>query len=252
MRFRLGVAASLVDINRFPAAVEELQEERRVLLIGALVREHALEVSPRSSRRRLRCSSDTTRVIADPMVRKQRHRRWQPRARQPRQQSPGDMLAYDATVIARGNGGERTIAIDDFFAGLFENSLHPGEILVEIRVPRPSAGSGGAYTKLERKVGDYATAAVAVQLRLDGGLIVAARVGLTNVNPVPMRAKGAEAILVGKAPSAELYERAGIAAAAECDPSATSAAGSTTSATWSESSPGARSPRPSRAPREPQ
>ena len=130
------------------------------------------------------------------------------------------MLAYEATVVAKGPNGERTIPIDDFFTGLFENALGEDEILTEIRIPKPAANSGGAYIKMERKVGDYAISAAAVQLRLEGDTVKEARIGLTNVSAVPMRAKGAEAALVGKAASDAVLEAAGKAAAAECDPSA--------------------------------
>src|ERR1051325_7577902 len=108
------------------------------------------------------------------------------------------MLAYGARVVVRGAKGSRTIAIDDLFVGLFETSLAPGEILTEIRIPKPAAGSGGAYLKIERKVGDYAVAAVAVQLELAGGTTIKhIRIGLTNVSAIPMRAKAAEAALTG-------------------------------------------------------
>ncbi|MCB0005176.1 MAG: FAD binding domain-containing protein [Anaerolineales bacterium] len=119
-----------------------------------------------------------------------------------------------------GPAGSRTIAIDDFFTDLFENALSEDEILTEIRIPRPGAGSGGAYIKLERKVGDYAISAVAVQLTMQDGVCTAARVGLTNVSPVPMRSAGAEAALVGSRLTDADLEAAGQAAAAECDPSA--------------------------------
>ncbi len=98
--------------------------------------------------------------------------------------------------------------------------MQPGEVLTEIRIPKPAPGSGGAYLKLERKVGDYAVAAVAVQLQLAGGTVSRVRIGLTNVGPVPRRAKNAEAALAGKAPTDDVVEAAGQAAAAECDPSA--------------------------------
>jgi carbon-monoxide dehydrogenase medium subunit len=122
--------------------------------------------------------------------------------------------------VARGPGGARTIPIDEFFVGLFENSLRPGEILVEIRIPTPPQGSGGAYLKLERKIGDYATAGVAVQLRLEGGVCKAARIGLTNVGSTPMRATGAESAVAGKKLDAATVEAAGRAAAAQCEPTA--------------------------------
>src|SRR4029078_7123779 len=104
--------------------------------------------------------------------------------------------------------------------GLFETSLVPGEILTEIRIPKPAAGSGGAYLKIERKVGDYAVAAVAVQLELAGKTVKSVRLGLTNVSAIPMRAKNAEAALAGKPLTEDVLEAAGKAAAAECDPSA--------------------------------
>jgi carbon-monoxide dehydrogenase medium subunit len=102
---------------------------------------------------------------------------------------------------------------------LFENSLADNEILKEIRIPAPGAGSGGAYTKIERKVGDYAVAAVAVQLQMDGQTCTSARIGLTNVSAVPMRATEAEAALTGKTLSEENIKAAGQAAAQACDPS---------------------------------
>jgi carbon-monoxide dehydrogenase medium subunit len=129
------------------------------------------------------------------------------------------MLAYNAHVIAVGRNSTRTIPIDNFFVDLFTNSMHADEILTEIRIPKPAARSGGAYVKLERKVGDYAISAVAVQLTLDGNRCVAARIGLTNVNPVPMRAKNAEQSLISNSLTDNVIEAAGAAAAAECDPS---------------------------------
>jgi carbon-monoxide dehydrogenase medium subunit len=137
----------------------------------------------------------------------------------PANDHPAVMLAYGAEVVAQGPNGRRTIAIDDFFTGLFENSLADNEILIEIRIPKPGANSGGAYVKVERKVGDYAVSAAAVQLTMAGNTCTAARIGLTNVSPVPMRAKNAEQALIGQALTDDIIEAAGQAAAAECDPS---------------------------------
>ncbi len=164
--------------------------------------------------------ADTARVVADPLVRNLATVGGNVAHADPANDHPATMLAYGATVVARGPGGERTIAIDDFFTDLFENALEPGEILTEIRIPTPGANDGGAYVKLERKVGDYAISAVAVQLTLDGDEVSAARIGLTNVSPVPMRATDAEQALVGSAASGDAIEAAGKAAAAQCDPSA--------------------------------
>jgi carbon-monoxide dehydrogenase medium subunit len=218
MRFRLASPGALVDLGRI-GGLSYVEERGDHLAIGALTREHALERSD-IIERSYPLLLDTARVIADPLVRNKATVGGNLAHADPANDHPATMLAYNAKVVARGPGGERTIAIDDLFIGLFETSLAPGEILTEIRVPRPTAASGGAYLKIERKVGDYALAAIAVQLELAGGAIKQIRIGLTNVSPIPMRAKAAEAALVGKKPTDDALEAAGKAAAAECDPSA--------------------------------
>lgn len=217
MRFRLAVPETLVDINRL-ADLAYIREEGSELAIGALTRESAIEES-QVVRQRFPLLADAAAVIADPLVRNLATVGGNLAHADPANDHPAVMLAYDATIVAHGPGGERRIAIDDFFVDLFESALAGDEILTEVRVPTPGPGAGGAYLKLERKVGDYAVSAVAVQLTLAGEAIGAARVALTNVNPVPMRARGAEAALIGQRPSAEVLEAAGAAAAAECDPS---------------------------------
>jgi carbon-monoxide dehydrogenase medium subunit len=218
MRFRLASPEVLVDINRI-AGLAYVEERGDHLAIGALAREVALEDCPivASSYPMLR---DAAKVIADPIVRNRATVAGNLAHADPANDHPAVMLAYAAKVIARGPAGQREIAIDDFFVGLFENSLEPGELLTEIRIPKPGPGSGGAYLKIERKVGDYAVAGVAVQLRWAGGKIAEIRIGLTNVAAVPMRAKNAEAALLGTTGDEAALEAAGCKAAAECDPTA--------------------------------
>jgi aerobic carbon-monoxide dehydrogenase medium subunit len=218
MRFRLASPEILVDINRL-RDLSYVEERGDHLAIGALTREHQLEESPVVARSYL-LLLDTARVVADPLVRNRATVGGNLAHADPANDHPATMLAYDATIAARGPAGTRTIPIDHFFVGLFENSLQPGEVLTEIRIFKPAPGSGGAYLKLERKVGDYAVAAVAVQLQLAGGVVGAVRIGLTNVGPVPARAQNAEAALAGKVATDDVVEAAGRAAAAECDPSA--------------------------------
>lgn len=218
MRFRLALPAHLVDINGI-GGLSYVREDGDRLRIGALTRESELEDSE-LVRERYPLLADTARVIADPLVRNLATVGGNIAHADPANDHPATLLAYGAEVVARGPAGERTIAIDDFFTGLFENALEAGEILTEIRVPAPRPGSGGAYVKLERKVGDFAISAVAVQLTVDGGRIADARVALTNVSPAPMRSSGAEEALRGATPDDDVLEAAGAAAAAECDPSA--------------------------------
>jgi carbon-monoxide dehydrogenase medium subunit len=218
MRFRLAMPGTLIDINRI-RGLSYVEERGDHLAIGALTREYLLEESPVVAKS-YPLLHDTAKVIADPLVRNQATVGGNLAHADPANDHPATMLAYGAQIVARGAKGMRTIKIDDFFVGLFESSLAKGELLVEIRIPKPVAGSGGAYLKIERKVGDYAVAAVAVQLEMAAGSIKTVRVGLTNVCPVPSRAKNAETALTGKAATEEVLEAAGKAAAAECDPSA--------------------------------
>jgi carbon-monoxide dehydrogenase medium subunit len=117
--------------------------------------------------------------------------------------------------VAQGPDGERTIPIDDFLEGPFTTTLAPDEVITEVRVPDPGARSSGTYLKLERKVGDYATAAVAVQVSLDNGHVGEAGIALTAVGPTNLRATAAEDALRGAEPTdAAIVEAARLAAEA--------------------------------------
>jgi len=216
MRFRLAEPGTLVDINRL-SDLAYLREEGGHLAIGALTRESELENSELLAKR-YPILADVSKVIADPLVRNRGTVGGNLAHSDPANDHPAVMLAVGATIVARGRKDTREIPIDDFFIGIFENALEANELLIEIRVPTPAKGQGGAYEKVERKVGDYATSGVAVSVTMEGDTCKAARIGLTNVSTVPMRAKGAEAALVGKQVTEAVLEAAGKAAAAECDP----------------------------------
>jgi len=218
MRFRLASPTLLIDINKL-TGLEYVREEDGYLAIGALTRESMLEESAMLART-YPLLSDAARVIADPLVRNRATVGGNIAHADPANDHPAVMLAYGAQVLVRGTGGTRIIPVDELFVGLFETSLRPGELLVEIRIPKPPANSGGAYIKNERKVGDYAVSAVAVQLTMNGTTCATARIALTNVSPVPMRALNAEQALIGQPLNDDVLEAAGRAAAAECDPSA--------------------------------
>jgi carbon-monoxide dehydrogenase medium subunit len=217
MRFRLALPERLIDINTIDG-LEYIREDDGHLMIGALTREADLEESA-LVQGKYHLLADAARVIADPVVRNRATVGGNLAHADPANDHPAVMLAYNAELIALGPNGTRAIAIDDFFVDLFENALADNEILTEIRIPTPGPGSGGAYYKVERKVGDYAISATAVQLTMSGNTCTAARIGLTNVSAVPMRATGAEQALIGKQITDEVLEAAGRAAAAECDPS---------------------------------
>ena len=217
MRFRLSMPPILIDLNGIEG-LEYVREDNGHLAIGAMTREVALEESS-LVQSRFPILADAARVIADPVVRNRATVGGNIAHADPANDHPAVMLAYNAEVIALGPKGTRVIPIDKFFVDLFENALSDDEILTEIRIPTPGANSGGAYVKMERKVGDYAISAIAVKLTLNGNTCTSARIGLTNVSPAPMRAKNAEQALAGQALTDEVIEAAGVAAAAECDPS---------------------------------
>ncbi|MDE2983515.1 MAG: xanthine dehydrogenase family protein subunit M [Gemmatimonadota bacterium] len=199
LKLRLATPANIVDIGRVPG-LDSISEEGGHLRIGALVTETALEESAVVAEHPILL--DTAKVIADPLVRNRATICGNVAHGDPANDHPATMIALRAQMVATGPDGERSIGVDDFFHGLFMTALEPGEILTEIRIPAPGGGdgshSGGAYLKLERKVGDYAVAGVAVQLTLDGnGKVSQAGVGLTNLGMAPIRASGAEEVLTG-------------------------------------------------------
>lgn len=199
LKLRLGQAGHLVDIGRIPG-LEYIKEEGGYLKIGGRTREAALEHSD-LIRGKYPILADTAAVIADPLVRNLATVGGNLAHGDPANDHPATMLALGAQVVATGPKGERTIPIEKFFTGLFTTALAPEEILTEIRIPIPPPGSGGAYIKLERKVGDFATAAAAAQVTLGKtGEIERAGIGLTSAGPTPIKATEAERSLQGKKP----------------------------------------------------
>jgi carbon-monoxide dehydrogenase medium subunit len=218
MKLRLASPAHVVDINGIPG-LSGIREADGFLRIGALTRESDLEDSE-LIRTRYPLLHDTSKVIADPVVRNLATIGGNLAHGDPANDHPATMLALGAEVVAVGPKGERRIAIGSFFTGPFATSLKPDEILVEIRIPQPVAKSGGAYLKLERKVGDFATAAVAAQLTLGAhGACDQVGIGLTNVGLTPIKATKAEAALKGKAPDEAAIKRAAELAAEASEPS---------------------------------
>jgi aerobic carbon-monoxide dehydrogenase medium subunit len=162
---------------------------------------------------------DLTGVIGDPQVRNWGTIGGSVAHADPASDWPAMLLAVNATIVCRGQSGERQIKARDFFLGTFTTAIEPTEVLTEIRIRRRPKGTGGAYTKLERKVGDFATVGSAVVLGLaSDGRIESAGVGLTAVAESPFAATDAEAILAGQAPSEELFRKAGAAAGAQASP----------------------------------
>jgi aerobic carbon-monoxide dehydrogenase medium subunit len=219
MRLRLAAPRYLIDINRI-AGLAEIKETDGFLRIGALAREAELERSA-LVRSKYPILVETAAVIGDPLVRNRATVGGNLAHADPANDHPGTMLALAAEVVATGPTGERRIPITNFFTGFFATALDPDEILMEIRVPIPPPRSGGAYVKLERKVGDFATAGVAAQLTLGRDDVCdQVRIGLTNVGSMPIEAQQAEEVMRGKRIEPEVVRRAAQLAAEASDPSA--------------------------------
>lgn len=218
MKLRLARPSYLVDINRIEG-LSYVKEEGGFLKIGGLTRESELEASP-IIQSKYPIILDTAHVIADPQVRNLATVGGNLAHGDPANDHPATMLALGAQVVATGPRGERTIPIEEFFVSLFTTALQPTEILTEIRIPAAAAHTGGGYVKLERKVGDFATAAVAAHLALNNqGIVQKAGIGLTNVGPKPIKARKAEDFLRGKKADAAVIAQAAQLAADEAQPS---------------------------------
>jgi aerobic carbon-monoxide dehydrogenase medium subunit len=219
LKLRLASTGHLVDIGRIPG-LEYIKEEGGYLKIGGRTRESALERSD-LIRKKYPILYDTTIVIADPIVRNRATVGGNLAHADPANDHPATMIALGAEVVVTGAKGERTIPIDRFFTGLFSTALAPAEILTEIRVPVAPPRSGGAYVKLERKVGDYATAAAAAQVTLNAaGAIERAGIALTSAGPTPVKAADAERFLKGKVPDRQTIAEAARLAGQAASPSA--------------------------------
>jgi aerobic carbon-monoxide dehydrogenase medium subunit len=216
MKLRLTAPSLLVDINRIPG-LSYLREDDQVdrLRIGACTRHAEIERSE-LIRTRYPLLSDAAAGIGDPQVRNRGTIGGSLAHGDPASDWPAVALAADAEIVAVGPGGERVIAARDFFVDTFVTGLAADELLTEVRIPRRRLNGGGAYEKLERKVGDYATVGVAAQIALDAsGSVTEAGIGLCNVGPSTIKAVAAEAFLRGKPPGPDnVNEAARLAMAA--------------------------------------
>ena len=216
MKLRLAVPTALVDINNVPD-LDRIEESDGHLRIGALVRHNDVVHSALVTRTNHTMAAAAP-WISDPIVRNRGTVCGSVAHCDPEGDWNSVMLAVGGEVVATSASGERIIPITDFLVDFFTNSLQPGEIVTAVRVPRYTRPAGGTYLKLERKVGDYATAAVATHLELDGDRIARAGIALTAVASRNLEATEAEDLLVGEEPSAELFAEAAESAARACSP----------------------------------
>jgi aerobic carbon-monoxide dehydrogenase medium subunit len=218
MRFRLARPAVLVDINA-AADLDYLRVSDGTLVIGAIARDMALERAPWIGETRWSLLRDVSRVVADPVVRQMATVVGSLCHNDPAGDWTTAALAARAAVKVRGKSGTREVPIDQFLVDSFTTAVGEGELAVEARIPRGDDRTAGSYQKVERKVGDFATAAAAVQISLDAnGAIREAGVALSAAGPCAVRVDDAERALKGQKPSADLIRAAADAAYKKSQP----------------------------------
>jgi carbon-monoxide dehydrogenase medium subunit len=217
LKLRLAQPGLLVDL-RDVAGLDGILWTDDSLRIGGRVTHRRIR-DDKGIAERLPLLHDAAGLIGDPQVRNRGTIGGSCAHADPSSDWPAVLVATRATVICRSSKGTREIAARDFFIDTFQTAIEPTEVLVEVAIPIPGARSGGAYRKLERRAGDFATVGVAAQIRIgDDGKIAEAGIGLTAVGDAPFAATDAESVLMGAPPSEELFLKAGEAAGAQSKP----------------------------------
>jgi len=218
MKLRLASPVHLVDLGSI-TALKGISADGGDLVIGAMTTQHEMIGSDLLAAK-IPILRETSLVIADPQVRYVGTLGGNVANGDPGNDLPAVMMCLGATYHIAGKSGERRIAARDFYQGAFVTALKPGEVLTAVRIPVPAVGHGYAYEKLKRKVGDYATAAAAVVLTMNGGTVATCSIGLTNVAETPLWAEEAGRIVTGSTLDAATVKNAVAAAEAITSPAA--------------------------------
>jgi carbon-monoxide dehydrogenase medium subunit len=216
MKLRLASPKHLIDL----AGVVDLKgfrEDGRDIVVGAMTTQHEL-INSELLAKKIPILRETSLLIADPQVRYVGTIGGNVANGDPGNDMPAVMMCLNAIYHAVGKSGERRIAAREFYQGAYFTSLEPGEIVTAVRIPVPAVGHGYAYEKLKRKIGDYATAAAAVVLTMQGGRVASCSIGLTNVAETPLWAEEAGKILTGSTLDAATVKKAVAAAEAITSP----------------------------------
>ncbi|MGA7910765.1 MAG: xanthine dehydrogenase family protein subunit M [Candidatus Dormiibacterota bacterium] len=216
LKLRFARPEIVVDIGRLPA-LSSVKRENGHVTIGALVRHVDVERS-KDLEAWLPIMVEASHWIADPLVRNRGTVAGSVCHADPSGDWGSVMLALGAELVAHSQSGERVIPVDGFFQGPFTTTLRADEVVTGIRIPMPKGPSGGAYLKLERKVGDFASAAVAVHVEMNGNKVAKAGIGLTAVGATNIKATAAEKALAGHEPTDQLIAEVARLAAQAAEP----------------------------------
>lgn len=217
MKLRFASPELLVDINNIPGLDYHHVDPDGSIHVGALCRHADLEHSGLLQSRQPTMAAAAP-LIADPLVRNRGTLVGSLCHADPQGDWASVVLALGGSIVAHGPDGRRTIPAADFVLGPFENALAHDEIAVEAVIPAPRGAPAGGYLKLERRVGDFATAGVAVAVETDGAMVTRAGIALTGVGGSTIKATAAEAALTGRPLTAETIAEAGRLAAEAAQP----------------------------------
>ena len=201
MRLRLARPALVVDIGRLDE-LSYVRDAGEHVAIGALTRHKDVRDAP-LLREHCPIVSFTAGLIGDPQVRHRGTLRGSLSHGDPASDLPTVMLALDAKLQIRGPDGERVVPAAEFFTGVFQTAVAPGELLVEARVPKLGSATGWSYVKMSRRAQDWATVAVAALVERKNGSVTSAAIALTNMGATPLRASSAEEALADGSSVAE-------------------------------------------------
>lgn len=216
MKLRFAQPDHLIDLRKL-AELKGIREAGKEIRIGAMTTENDLIWS---ALLQAMCPLlvEGARQISDPQVRYRGTIGGDISHGDPGNDHPALMIALDASFVLASQNGERVVPADGFFLGTYMTQLEPGEIMTEIRIPTPLPGTGYCYAKLKRKTGDFASAAAAVTLRMQGDRVAAVRIALTNLGQTALRASGAEQALVGNVLDENAIDGAARLAMSICEP----------------------------------
>ena len=206
MKMRLAAPSHLIDLQDI-AELKGITDDGDHLLIGPMTTQADIIASDVLAGR---CPllQEAARQIADPQVRYVGTIGGNVANGDPGNDMPAVMMCLGADYVLTGPKGERTVAARNFYEGAFVTARAEDELLSAIRIPVPAAGHGSAYEKLKRKIGDYATAAAAVVLVMDGGTCAEASVALTNLGETAIHSAEAGEALAGTSLDDAAIERA--------------------------------------------
>jgi len=216
MKMRFAQPGHLIDLGRI-RELKGIREDAGTLRIGAMTTENEI-IWSKLLQDKCPLLVEGARLIADPQVRYKGTIGGDVSHGDPGNDHPALMLVVDASFVLKSSSGERVVPADGFFLGTYATAMSPGEIMTEIRIPVPALNTGYCYAKLKRKVGDFATAAAAVTLRMQGEKVQQVAIALTNVGATPLRARAAEDSLRGKPLDDTSIAEAARLAMSICDP----------------------------------